>query len=102
MSKNNFNFQYVIGRGGFGKVSSQSAPCVILFISCAFVTGVESRVQEDDANLCHEGDVQGSYYLEKVSHLGHEREEATGETLASILGEHELCLLGQGEPLPSE
>ena len=26
MSKNNFNFQYVIGRGGFGKVSQHFSP----------------------------------------------------------------------------
>ena len=55
MSKNNFNFQYVIGRGGFGKVSITSLPNKI--ITQLTWIGVESRVQEDHADFCNERDV---------------------------------------------
>ena len=54
MSKNNFDFKYVIGRGGFGKVS------LLLYTQFASIflnLGMESRVSQDQADLCYERDV---------------------------------------------
>ena len=76
MSKNNFNFQFVIGRGGFGKVSDSVALSFNQVIIVRF-KGVESRVQKDDADFRDEGDVQGEDYIEKVGSFGNEREETT-------------------------
>ena len=41
MSKNNFDFKYVIGRGGFGKVSIQSK------LNSDINIGMESRIPQD-------------------------------------------------------
>ena len=95
MSKNNFNFQYVIGRGGFGKVGE------LVFVTdwAVLVAGLARGVPQDDANLCHEGDVEGAGHRKAVRNLGYEREEASREAAAPLLGQHQLRVPGQGESL---
>ena len=68
MSKYNFTFQYVIGRGGFGKVS------IVLF-SFNFtiaVTGMARRVPQDEDNLRDEGNVKGAHHIEAKCCISHE------------------------------
>lgn len=63
MNKNQFNFLYVIGRGGFGKVSSNPRQMGI---------GLESRKQKRRSTLRDEGNVKVSNYYKKISQLSYE------------------------------
>ena len=56
LSKNNFNFHYVIGRGGFGKVGLRLISSCLIY--CDWL-GLEGRVQEEHASVRNERDVQG-------------------------------------------
>lgn len=79
MSKNNFNFQYVIGRGGFGKVSlikqdSFFITSIVHFTSKIIFTaaGMACRVPQDIANICDERDVEGADNIETQCDISHE------------------------------
>ena len=86
LSKSNFNFHYVIGRGGFGKVSFKIWENFRRFSLSEFLlrVGMEGRVQEEHASLRYERDVKGPDHLEAVCHVSHEREEASLQVAASI------------------
>ena len=74
VNKSHFQFHYVIGRGGFGKVGVLC--CTSLTSLCSPRAGVESREEENGAVLCDEGDVQVAYYYEALRQLGDERAKA--------------------------
>ena len=54
LSKNNFNFHFVIGRGGFGKVWS---PFLLESSFIRLWIGLESWVPKKHASVCHERNV---------------------------------------------
>ena len=93
MSKNNFNFQFVIGRGGFGKVSYRATTSFSTLIIVRF-KGVESRVSKDDADFRDERDVQGQDYIQTICSFCHEREETTRATPAPLPGQYQLRVPG--------
>ena len=54
LSKNNFDFQQVIGRGGFGRVSKHLK--ISADLTLTFIIGVASRIPQDKIDLCDERD----------------------------------------------
>ena len=58
---------------------------------------MEGRIPEEHASIRDEGDVEGSYHSKAICYFSNEREEAPLQVAAPILGEHKLCILGQGE-----
>lgn len=64
ISKNNFQFHYVIGRGGFGKVFLAFALYNYQKLKQNFFIGLESRTKKNKSSLCIKRNVQN-----KVSNI---------------------------------
>ena len=61
----------MIGRGGFGKVrilNLHSSEIKIMNLTL----GMESGVQEDNADICHEGNVESKDYSKEISDISNE------------------------------
>lgn len=64
----NFNFSHVVGKGGFGKVKTLTFHQALIELFVLLV-GLEGRNEKDQANLCHERDVEGKVTL-KLQFIG--------------------------------
>ena len=53
INRNFFDFQYIIGKGGFGKVTNNLYNIIILFNK-----GMESCLQNNREDLCNKGNVK--------------------------------------------
>ena len=59
--------------------------------------GLEGRAQEAEAELRHEGDVEGAHHNEEKRQVGNEREENIDDAEEPIHCEYVLCVLRQGK-----
>ena len=80
MSKNNFVFHYVIGRGGFGKVSSH----LKIITHIHWLIGLESWEEKDRVIVRYERNVQSKNHNKEISKLGNEWKKTTCSVKTSV------------------